>query len=858
MDTKDVSSLKEKKLLLVDGHGLAFRAFYALPPLSGPDGTPTNALVGFLNMFAKIRDEWKPDLCGVVFDAPGPTHRHLAFKEYKAGRKPTPEEFKTQLPILIELLQALGIPVIRRDGVEADDVLASVACTAAAQSMETLILSSDKDVLQILAPHLSVLRPKTGISSFQMVDEESFTKDFGFPPPLMTDYLALLGDVSDNVPGMPGVGEKTAKNLISRYGSLEKIHENLDELKPALRKKFSDGFEQALISRDLIRLLCETKEDLGEYEPREGDLERFQALCQSLGMHRIAEKFAPGTPGSSGASPSEEAPLPEGRKEKREDLLKKDRLAFLPRIEGKYPLSLRIEDFILAGEDGGYASFPGSEAEQVLKEFSGSKIIMADFKEAAACLGPDFFSGMRVGDFKSAHYLLHPDKTLHLPEAVSPEYPLLPPKEQGIVLLKEYRRLESSLAACDGLPALLEEVDLPLIPVLVNMEQYGIGCDPGSYGTLEDDLSGRLGEIEEEIASKAGERVNLNSPKQVGWLLFEKLGLPAGKTTKTGYSTDVSVLEGLAALGKPFDEVPLLLLEYRELSKMLSGFVQPLVKSALTGEGLIHSTFEPAVTGTGRLSSRDPNLQNLPSFGEWSRRIKEGLRPHGEGRIFVSADYSQIELRVLAHVSGEERLKEAFAAGRDIHRETASWVFGTEAPLVTPELRRIAKMINFGLLYGMSSFGLAQRLAIGRQEASSIIKRYFEALPGVKGYLENSFEEAKKRGYTRTLRGRIRPLAEVSVSPRDRDGLRRIAVNTPLQGTAADIARKAMVDFEAFYPASGGVRLVLQVHDSLVRECPAEDADVGRWNLRRIMEGAASLSVPLKVESKKGVNLSEV
>ncbi|NLB83821.1 MAG: DNA polymerase I, partial [Synergistaceae bacterium] len=599
MDTKDVSSLKERKLLLVDGHGLAFRAFYALPPLTAPDGTPTNALVGFFNMFAKILDEWKPDLYGVIFDAPGPTHRHLAFKEYKAGRKPTPEEFKTQLPLLIDLLQALGIPVTRRDGVEADDVLASVGCTAAALPMETLILSSDKDMLQILAPHLSVLRPKTGISSFQMVDEASFTKDFGFPPPLMTDYLALLGDASDNVPGMPGVGEKTAKTLISRYGSLEKIRENLDELKPGLRKKFTEGWEQALLSRDLIRLLCETKEDLTEYEPREGDMERFRALCESLGMHRIAEKFAPGVTDFAGASLSEETTLPESRSTKREDLLKRDRLAFLPRIEGKYPLSLRIEDFVLAAEDGGFALFAGSEAEEVLKEFSGSMIITPDFKEVAACLGPGVFAGKRMGDYKSAHYLLHPDKTAHLPKDDVPEYSLLLPERQGIALLREYRKLENSLTACEGLASLLEEVDIPLIPVLVNMEQYGIGCDPESYGALEDDLGRRLGEIDEEIASKAGDRINLNSPKQVGWLLFEKLGLPAGKTTKTGYSTDVSVLEGLTALGKPFDEVPLLLLEYRELSKMLSGFVQPLVKSAVTGEGLIHSTFEPAVTGTG-------------------------------------------------------------------------------------------------------------------------------------------------------------------------------------------------------------------------------------------------------------------
>lgn len=844
--------MKGKKLLLIDGHGLAFRAFYALPELTAPDGTPTNAVVGFFNMFQKVIEDWKPDMTVAVFDAPGPTFRHEAYDEYKAGRKPTPPELKVQTPIILELLNLLGVPVVMREGVEADDVLASVACTAAAEEMETMILSSDKDVLQVLRPGISVMRPGRGITSFNLMDEESFKEEYGFPPSAMTDYLALLGDSADNVPGVKGVGEKTAKSLLGEYGSLEGVYDRLEDLKPALRKKMDEGREQAFKSRELVELLCDEQEDLDSFLPGEIEGSAFVDRCMSLGLQKLAEKMTPGgvmTEGSlrdSGPSTEEDGPpaLPAP--------------VFLPKITGRYPAGLSLEGFSFLTELGVEEGSTVEEVGSLLAGAGDGKVLLSDYKEAAACLGTSLLKPSGVLDFKTAHYLLHPDKNVHNFEALFPESASMAPGEKGRLLALQYGKLAGEMTARPGLSKLMEEVDLPLIPVLVDMEKHGIGCSGEMLDLLEEDLSSRLGAIEEEISEKGGEKINLNSPKQVAWLLFEKLGLPPGKTTKTGYSTDISVLEGLSAMGAPFDEVPNLLIEYRELSKMLSGFVQPLSKASQEGKGVIHSVFEPAVTGTGRLSSRDPNLQNLPSYGEWSGRIKATLHPTGEGNIFVSADYSQIELRVLAHLCGDPRLLEAFAQNRDIHTETASWVFSTEPELVTGELRRVAKMINFGLLYGMSSFGLAQRLGIGRPEASEIINRYFDALPGVKDYLEKSYSDAKKRGYATTLAGRIRPLDEVSVSPRDRDALRRVAVNTPIQGTAADIARKAMVNFAAVFPPTGAVRLVLQVHDSLVCQCPEGAGEEVKKALEELMEGAATLAVPLKVESKIGRNLSEV
>lgn len=838
--------MKGKKLLLVDGHGLAFRAFYALPELTAPDGTPTNAVVGFFNMLQKALEDRSPDIYAVVFDAPGPTFRHEVYKEYKAGRKPTPPELKIQVPIISELLGLMGVPVVMREGVEADDVLASFGCSASKEGAETLILSSDKDILQILGPGISVLRPGKGVSSFTLLDEQGFREEFGFPPSAMTDYLALLGDAADNVPGVPGVGDKTAKKLLAEHGDLDGIFKGLDSLKPALRKKLEENKEQAYRSKELVTLLCGKEENLADLAHGEGQREEFLARCKALGLQKIAEKMAPGKSTGNLLPGVHVAGAPSAFH------------VFIPEITGKYPMGLSLEGFCITGPGGTKTGGSPDDARSALASLAGDKILFPDFKAAAACLGSYFLPPSRVMDFKTAHYLLHPDGGTHNPQELIPGYESLSPEGKGHILAAEYMELAGKIAEHENLSTLMEETDIPLVPVLVDMEKNGIGCHISALNTLASDLSGRLENIEEEIARRGGERINLNSPKQVAWLLFEKLGLPSGKTTKTGYSTDISVLEGLSAMGAPFNEVPNLLIEHRELAKMLSGFVHPLEKSALEGKGTIHGIFEPAVTGTGRLSSRDPNLQNLPSYGEWAVRIKECLLPTVGGNVFVSADYSQIELRVLAHLSGDRRLLNAFAEDRDIHRETASWVFSADPSMVTQELRRVAKMINFGLLYGMSSFGLAQRLGIGRPEAADIIKRYFQALPGVKEYLEKSYEDAKKRGFAMTLAGRIRPLDEVSVSPRDRDALRRVAVNTPIQGTAADIARKAMVNFAAAFPSSGSVRLTLQVHDSLVCECPGEKSEEVRQSLEKIMEGAAVLATPLKVESKTGQNLGQV
>ena len=855
---KELIRLNGKRLLIVDGHGLAFRAFYALPELNAPDGTPTNAVLGFFNMFFKIRDEWKPDLCGVIFDAPGPTFRHELFPEYKAGRKPTPPEFKVQVPLIHELLQSLGVFVAMRQGVEADDVLASVACSAVPLGIETMILSSDKDILQVIRPGVSVLRPLKGISTFSILGEGEFLRENGFPPSSMSDYLALLGDKVDNVPGLPGVGEKTARELLAAYGTLEGIYGHVELLKPALRKKFEDGRDLVFRSRELVRLRCGVQEDLEAFLPGKADMDHFISRCRSLGFSRLLERVAP-----DGALQKEESPhIPSGLplvKSGLQELLASEQLFFCPRMEGRYPLGLKLQEVVLMDQEGKFSLLSGEEAAEAISEAGKKFLVMPDFKEASACMGTGAFNPSRVWDFKSAHYLLHPDRGGHRVEDVlKVEEGSLSLEAKAHALAELFRKTDAALRQYDGLRDLMMDTDIPLIPVLVEMERYGIGCSIGTYRDLERDLSARIGAIEEDVCRRGGGMINLNSPKQVAWLLFEKLGLPSGKETKTGLSTDISVLEGLSALGRPYDEVPNLLIEHRELSKMLSGFVQPLRKAAEAGNGVIHGTFEPAVTGTGRLSSRDPNLQNLPSFGDWSRRMKEGLVPQGAGRIFVGADYSQIELRVLAHLSGDARLRDAFSSGRDIHAETASWVFGLEGAMVTPELRRVAKMINFGLLYGMSSFGLAQRLAIGRQEAGDIVARYFQALPGVKEYLEGSYDEARKRGYTRTFSGRIRPLDEVPVSPRDRGALRRVAVNTPIQGTAADIARRAMVLFAEKYSGSKTVRLVLQVHDSLVCECAGEDGDDVEKELRALMERASTLSIPLKAESKKGKTLADV
>ncbi|MBQ9565470.1 MAG: DNA polymerase I [Synergistaceae bacterium] len=813
-----------EKILIIDGHGLAHRAFHALDAeLTAPDGTPTNMITGFTNMLTVAKGKVTPRCVVAVFDAPGPTFRHERFPQYKANRTPAPPELKLQFPLLQDLLRRMGCAVLMERGVEADDVIASLALRVARErKYQAVILSSDKDLLQVLGDGIAMLRPvKRGVSAAELFDAATFEEEFGFPPASMLDYLSLLGDAVDNVPGVRGIGEKGAKDLISRYKTLDALYGALEELKPTTRKKLEEGREAAFESRDLIRLKLDVPVDLETCLNTEADLPGAVELATKLALNKLLQKLqSPGLPQLS-PTPEPAQPLPLS--------------PLLPRQESEpdSPSGPRPPRLLTADANG------------LIKQ---GKLPSLD----------------NVWDFRTAHYLLHPDTSAKnfTPPQFTPFMSDSPEAAPAIVAL--YQELDAEIDRYKGLRAVMEELDLPLLPVLDRMERWGVRLNPEKFAALQSELEERVGRIEAEITALAGGvKINLNSPQQVASLLFEKLGfIPQSKTKgKTGYSTNAAVLEHLARfpgdVPSPGREVPALLLEHRELSKMLSAFVVPFQKAAEQDNGVIHTTFESAFTGTGRLSSRDPNLQNIPTFGQWADRIKEGLIPvREEGSVFVAADYSQIELRVLAHLSQEPRLLEAFQNGRDIHRETAAWVFNMAPDFVTPDLRRVAKMINFGLLYGMSSFGLAERLDMPRSEASRIVKRYFAALPGIENFLDEIVSRAREAGYARTLAGRIRPIDEVTAN--GKVALDRVLINTPIQGTAADIARRAMIDFDRAFASDGEVRLFLQVHDSLVCECPESRAEEVGEALREVMMNAAHLSLPLEVQLKTGRSLAEV
>lgn len=793
---KEVISIKT--FLVVDGHSIAHRGFHALghAHLTAPDGTPTTMIVGFLNMLFKVQDALKPDCTIIVFDAGGETFRHEIYSEYKANRKPLADELRIQLPILQELLKFLGYNVILRSGVEADDVAASIARLLQHNGHEVILLSSDKDLLQLVGTGVKMMRPvKNGISGAEMYDAKLFVKEFGFSPSSMADYLALTGDKSDNVKGIAGIGEISAKKILSQYPTLEKIFAAVDELPNGIRKKFeASSLEQVTWIRDhIIRL----KEDIfsgnndfiSECVNFMPDLTKAEELSATLGLKRVLERI-----GSN--------------------------MTIIPR---------KIEAV-------GKFRMPKSE------------IIIDDYKNTLR-ENPELFASCEsIWDLKTAYYLLHPDTTGKMfPEIMT----LIKQADNPAEKLAEFSGgLEGEIYSYENLHDVMTKIDLPLIPVLNNMEDHGIRINHEKFCAVQDELEAQIMQIEAEIIRQTGVRINVNSPQQVSWLLFERLGfVPESKTRgKTSYSTDAGVLERLAKL--PDGKIPALILEHRELSKMLSGFVIPLQRAA-GHDGIIHTTFEPAFTGTGRLSSRDPNLQNIPAFGVWAEKIKSGLVPVNPENVFVSADYSQIELRVLAHLSGEERLIDAFRNHRDIHSETASWVFGVMPEFVTPELRRTAKMINFGLLYGMSAFGLAERLSVSRSEARDIVNKYFAALPGVKNFLDGIVIEAKSRNFARTFFGRIRPVNEI---PAKSTALDRALINTPIQGSAADIARMAMINFARERRGE----LFLQVHDSLVCECPENQSDEISDIMCEIMRTSGGNITDLEVEAKRGKSLADV
>ena len=791
-----------KTFLIIDGHGIAHKAYHAVNAhLTAPDGTPTAAIVGFMNMLYHVQDELRPDCTIIVFDASGSTSGVHAFRydlqpDYKSNRKPTPEDLKIQLPILQKLLEALGFRVIIREGVEADDVAASIAKLAEAHGHNAVVLSSDKDLFQILGPRIKMMRPlRQGVSRAEIYDYQKFTEEYGFPPASMADYLALFGDKIDNIKGVKGIGDVKARDLLRVYPTIEAIFAAIDVLPKKYRTPLqAEGMESILWRRDnMIRL----KDDL--FDNDAGFLEN----CLN---------FPPNIP-------------------KAEDMAVN---LGLSRILARIGSSKQVKPRHFTDPE----KFSMPECE----------ILTADYKPELKA-HPENFPSTSVWDLHTAYYLLHPDTAgAKFPELLA--Y-VKSTKNPALTLAQNAGSLQAEIDSYAGLGDVMKNIDLPLIPVLNRMEEHGVRISEEHFSALSAELEEHISQIEAELIHKTGVRINLNSPQQVSWMLFEHFGFePLGKTKAGSLSVDASVLSELAKREDTYSEIPRMLLEFRELSKMLTGFVIPFGKSA-GDDGILHTTFEPAATGTGRLSSRDPNLQNIPAFGEWAVKIKAGMLPVQEGNVFVGADYSQIELRVLAHLSGEERLAEAFRNGRDIHTETASWVFGVMPELVTPELRRTAKMINFGLLYGMSEFGLADRLGVARAEAKEIMSRYFSALPGLKNFMYSIVDEAKTRGFARTFSGRIRPVNEI---PAKFQALNRALINTPIQGTAADIARKAMIDVDREMKG----KMFLQVHDSIVCECAESEADEVSEKLREIMRSSGGEINTLEVEVKRGKSLADV
>ena len=863
----------DKKMLLIDGHGLAFRGFYALPEtLTAADGTPTNAVVGFTTMLLNGLDKWKPDRVGLFFDPKGPTRRHELFKEYKEGRRPTPEGFKVQLPLIIDISRAMGIPVFIREGMEADDYIVSTARSASDDGWNVSIFSADKDLFQVINGNIKIIRPSKGVSDFKIYDRENFTEEYGFRPEAMVDYLALVGDAVDNIPGVPGIGDKTAKELIGRFGSLEGIFENLDEISKSRRSKLEENRQLAYSSRDLIIPQLTESVPLDELIMKDPDKETLAELCTRLSLRRLMDRLMPESKDTTSKASIKKSAvviknkgpavtpvieigyIPEGTVTGYDDLFEAPELAMAAVTDGKTVFCL----FDRAGR----TAMLDPDDNNTMKKWSvwceSGSLTLFGYREMLAKYDIPLPPAERIKDVEVAHYLLHPDRGgSAIEKTLGRKLPA--GKKLASELFTMWDVFEPEIKKF-GLDKLMKELDLPLSAALANLQRNGIYADTEKLVSMEEDLVEAITQTEKDIEELVGESINLNSPKQVGWLLFEHLHLPPIKKTQTGYSTDMSVLEELARLPEPLCVVPNKIIEYREEAKILSGFVLPFLATARAGEGMIHSTFDHLSTGTGRLSSRDPNVQNMPVFGKWATRFRDCFVPSGEGKIFVAADYSQIELRVLAHLSGEKMLLKAFSEGRDVHMETASWVFGLPSEEITQEQRRFAKVVNFGLLYGMGAHGLAQRLGISRPQAAAMVERYFSVLPNVKGYLEKSVREAKEAGYTRSIFGRIRPLAEVATTAgRGNNPIDRVAVNTPIQSAASDIAKIAIMRFDKVIKEEfKGAKTVLQIHDSIVCECMQEDADRLEKRLVEVMEGVDVLNVPVKAEPKRGYSLSKV
>ena len=882
-----------EKILLIDGHSILNRAFYGLPELTNAEGLHTNAIYGFLNILFRIVEEEKPDYLTVAFDLHAPTFRHEMYADYKGARKGMPQELREQVPVMKDVLTAMGITIVSKEGYEADDLLGTLAKKSEAKGMDVTVLSGDRDLLQLASEHICIRIPKTRFGKTTIEDyfEKDVKEKYQLTPAQIIELKALMGDSSDNIPGLPGVGEKTATKILLEYGTVENAWEHVEELKPNKAKNaFLEHYDMAILSKKLATINIDSPIEYDWENARVGEFYTKEAYeyFKELEFKNFLSRFEEGAePAKIAVSFQNVTDFAEAAA-LFEKLVKEPELGIEVLREAHQFLGLGLAWNKKEKEEvETVCIFPqgflteGYLMDQVQKLCEKVEMIDAlDVKETISEISR--VSHKKVFDAGIAAYLLNPLKSSYTYDDIAKEYlgEMLPAKEDLIGKLsytkamseKEAKEEEVAKSICymaytalrsrkalmealekNNMKALFENIELPLLFTLSNMEKEGICVNAEALKEYGSQLEVRIKELESQIYEEAGEEFNINSPKQLGVILFEKLQLPGGKKTKTGYSTAADVLEKLAPEHKLVADI----LEYRQLAKLKSTYADGL--AGFIGEdGRIHSTFNQTITATGRISSTEPNLQNIPIRMELGRLIRKVFIPK-DGFVFVDADYSQIELRVLAHLSGDENLIEAYKEAQDIHRMTASQVFHVPFEEVTDLQRRNAKAVNFGIVYGISSFGLSQDLSITRKEAAEYIENYFATYPKIKGFLDGLVTEAKEQGYVETMFQRRRPVPEIrSGNFMQRSFGERVAMNSPIQGTAADIIKIAMIRVEqALKEQNLESRLILQVHDELLIEAKEDEVEEVKAILEREMKGAANLAVPLEIDMHTGTNWYE-
>ena len=883
------------KLVLIDGHSILNRAFFGIPDLTNSEGLHTNAVYGFLNIMFKILEEEQPDYLTVAFDVSEPTFRHKMFAEYKGTRKPMAEELRQQVPLMKEMLKAMGITVVEKGGYEADDILGTIAKQSEAKGLTVSVVSGDRDLLQLATDRIKIRIPKTKRTGTEIEDynTKEVIEKYQVTPIEFIDVKALMGDTSDNIPGVPGIGEKTATAIIAQYGSIENAYAHVDEIRPPrASRNLKENYELAQMSKTLATIEIHAAIP---YELEQAKIdgiaslytEEAYLLCKRLEFKNLLGRFEVDTKKSRETeqfhkiTSSEEAKSflasLKGRacgfkvvlSEKEERLL-----GLAVCVDGADTAFLELGEKLL--QDGLLSLFLNSEA---------ASYATLDLKPQLKPLGLiekkkyGSISLENLFDDTIAAYLLNPIKNEYPYEDIAKDYlSLFIPSRADLIGKQTYEAAmagqEEAFLTCvcyqayvaaaakekmeqqlkeTGMFSLFSEIEMPLVFTLADMENEGIIACGDALKEYGDKLAVRIAELETQIQEAAGEAFNINSPKQLGVILFEKLKMPYAKKTKTGYSTAADVLDRLAP------EFPIVadILEYRQLTKLKSTYADGLV-TYIREDGRIHTSFNQTITATGRLSSTEPNLQNIPMRIELGRLIRKAFVPK-DGYVFLDSDYSQIELRVLAHMSGDEKLIEAYQQAQDIHRITASQVFHIPFDEVTDLQRRNAKAVNFGIVYGISSFGLSQDLSISKKEAAEYIERYFETYPKIKTFLDGLVEQAKQTGYVTTMFGRRRPVPELSSSNfMQRSFGERIAMNSPIQGTAADIIKIAMIRVHDRLLEEGlQSRLILTVHDELLVETAKEETEQVKAIMEEEMHHAADLKVTLEVDTHAGNNWYE-